>query len=261
MPDAPGAAGTTSTDAAAAASTDAAAGTSTPSPADIAARAAAAAAAQPDADAKAAADAAAAAVAADDKGGSPWDDPAKAKAEIDRLRRENGDERILAKKNAADEARKELLATLTQALDPDAAKAGEQLTLEQATEKLTATSGSLVAVEREKGVVAEAWKQNLDPAKSDLLQFKLERNADYKNLDPADAQFSAKLAAVISQEVTKDPTLKLSGAAFASGVEQHGGSGGATTITKAEFKAMSYAERLNLATTNRAEYDRLNAER
>lgn len=192
---------------------------------------------------------------------SPWNDPAKARAEIERLRRERGDERIQAKKNAADEARKELLASLTQALDPEAAEKGEQLTLEDATSKLTEASEQIVNVKRESAVIAEAWKLGVDPARLDYLQFQLAKNSDFKSLDIESADFAGKLSTVISSEIAKDSTLKLSGAAIASGVDQHGGSAGASTITKDEFKAMPYAKRLELFNTNRAEYDRLNAER
>lgn len=192
---------------------------------------------------------------------SPWNDPAKARAEIERLRRERGDERIQAKKNAADEARKELLSTLTQALDPEAASKGEQLTLEDATAKLTEASDQIVHVKRDASVIAEAWKLGIDPARLDYLQFQLSKNNDFNALDIESADFAGKLSSVISQEIAKDSTLKLSGAVIASGVDQHGGSAGASTITKDEFKAMPYAKRLELFNTNRAEYDRLNAER
>lgn len=192
---------------------------------------------------------------------SPWNDPAKARAEIERLRRERGDERIQAKKNAADEARKELLQTLTQALDPEAASKGEQLTLEDATAKLTEASEQIVNVKRESAVIAEAWKLGVDPARIEFLQFQLAKNADFKSLDIDSEDFGGKLSSVISAEIAKDSTLKLSGAVLASGVDQHGGSSSASTITKAEFAAMPYAKRLELYNTNRAEYDRLNAER
>lgn len=52
---------------------------------------------------------------------NPWDDPAAAKAEIEKLRRENGSARTTAKAQAAEEARKELAASLNKILDPDAA--------------------------------------------------------------------------------------------------------------------------------------------
>src|SRR6059058_2650762 len=48
-----------------------------------------------------------------------WDDPVAAKAEIEKLRKENGDERINAKKQAADEARQELLTKLGLTKDGD----------------------------------------------------------------------------------------------------------------------------------------------
>lgn len=190
---------------------------------------------------------------------SPWDDPAKAKAEIERLRRENGDARMNAKRAAADEARQELLQTLTAALDPEAASKGEQVTVEQVTEQLTAASSERDAARAEAAIVREAWAQGVDPAKLDYLSFVLGRNAEFASASPADADFAAKLSAAISQEVAKDSSLKPSGTVQSTSVEQHGGAGGASTITKAEFDAMSYGERVELFRTNRSEYDRLAA--
>lgn len=247
--------------AAAASTTDdqgAAGAAGTPSPADAAAAAAATAAAAPAAPAGDDQEAAGGAAGDND---SPWADPEKAKREIDRLRREAGDQRINAKKTAAEEARTELLATLQAALDPNAKKGAPALTAEQLTEKLAASTTENVNAARAAGVVAAAWQANLNPAKLDYLQFQLGKNAAYQKLDPAAADFATKLSAVITAEVTKDPSFKLSGAAVASGVEQHGGTGGATGMTKTQFDKMPYTERLALYTTNRAEYDRLNSER
>jgi hypothetical protein len=49
-------------------------------------------------------------------GGEEWADPAKAKAEIERLRRENGTQRVTAKQQAANEARQEFAKEVAQAL-------------------------------------------------------------------------------------------------------------------------------------------------
>lgn len=72
-----------------------------------------------------------------DKPTNPWDDPAAAKAEIERLRRENGASRTNAKAQAADEARKELAQQIGKALGlveeetPDPAKLTEMLSASQ----------------------------------------------------------------------------------------------------------------------------------
>lgn len=69
---------------------------------------------------------------------NPWDDPKAAQAEIERLRRENGADRVNAKTKAAEEARKELAQTIGKALglvedEPiDPAKLTDQLTQSQA---------------------------------------------------------------------------------------------------------------------------------
>jgi len=236
-------------------------------PGDAAAAAASTAAATAAADAaavQAAADAAAAAggngapVVVDGEQGdeSPWTDPDKAKREIERLRRENGDARINAKKTAADEARTELLATLTKALNPESA--GPALTPEQLTEKLTESGSALDASTKERAMLQEAWKLGLNPAKLDYLSYQLSRNPEYTGIDASGADLGSKIASVISSEVAKDSSLKLSGAAIGSGVETIGGANGASTTTKAEFDKMPYSERVNLYNTNKTEYDRLN---
>lgn len=195
---------------------------------------------------------------------SPWVDPARAKAEIDRLRRENGDARIQAKKQAAEDARKELLQSLTQALDPDAAQAQQTLTPEQLVANLqtTSTERDTAFVDRDtalrdKSVVLEAWKQGVDPTKLDYLTFQLSRRADFGTLSPSSDDFGATLTSVISDEITKDSSLKSSGANIATGAPQFGGAGGAGSMSKAEFDALPYAGRVELYNTNRAEYDRL----
>lgn len=72
---------------------------------------------------------------------SPWDDPAAAKAEIEKLRRENAAARTNAKAQAADEAKQQLTQDIAKALglgeEPatDPAKLTEQLTLAQADAK------------------------------------------------------------------------------------------------------------------------------
>lgn len=247
----------TDTSGAAGSPADAAAAAEANRQAAAAAQAAADAAAGGDAAAQAAAQAAADAAAAGD-GDSPWNDPAKAKAEIERLRRENGDARINAKKTAAEEAKAELLDTLTKALDPNAKKE-DQLTAEQVTAKLEELGTANTGLAKERAVTAEAWKLGLNPAKADYLQFVLARNAEYEKLDPAAADFAAKLSAVISSEVAKDSSLKLSGAAQGTGAEQFGGAEGAQAMTKEQFANLSIAEQGKLFTSNRSEFDRLSA--
>jgi len=223
--------------------------------ADAAAQAAAAAAADAGAGAGAG-DANAADAGAGDEG--KLSDPVWVKAELARLRNENAKQRVGAKAQAAAEAKSELLATLTAALDPAAAAKGQQLTVEQASEQLTAASTERDDAKREAAIVREAWKLGVDPAKLDYLQFTLSRNADIVGADVADSTaLAGMLNAAIADAITKDSTLKLSGAAFGSGVDQHGGAGASATITKEQWDGMSYTQRLALYNENKAEYDRL----
>lgn len=73
---------------------------------------------------------------------NPWDNPDAAKAEIERLRRENAKNRTNAKAQAAEEARKDLAQTIGKALgivedgaETDPAKLTESLTASQAEAK------------------------------------------------------------------------------------------------------------------------------
>lgn len=246
-----------------------AAGTDATGDAAAAAAAALAAAGEPagaptpaDAAAAAAASAAAPAGEAGDEGkGEPlWNDPAKAESEIKRLRREAGDQRINAKKTAADEARSELLATLTAALNPGAGKAAEPATVEQLSAQLATLTADGADATKAAAVATAAWKQGLDPAKADYLQFKLGKNAEFGKLATTDPKFADKLSALVTAEVAADSSLKLSGAAIGSSVDTAGRTGTAA-LSKAQFDKLSYIERVQLHTTNKAEYDRLNAER
>lgn len=221
---------------------------------------------------QAAADAAAAAAAGDTGAGdgeNPWADPEKAKREIERLRRENGDARINAKKAAAEEgaetARKQLLSDITKALGIETGS--DQLTPEQLTEKLTATGGELTetqgklaATTAELAALKAAWQLGVDPAQVDYLNYQLGKSADFRAIDITAADAGDKLNAVISDLIAKDSRLKLSGAAIGSGAESFGGANSATaTMTKAQWDALPYSERVSLYQTNRSEYDRLNS--
>jgi len=227
-------------DAAAVAAASAAA-TAAPSPADIAARAASAAA-TPAADA------------ADDA--EPWADPAKARAEIERLRRERGDERIAAKTKAADDARAEVLAKIMKTLDPDA-KDGDVKTPEQLMSMLDAAKGEGSAAKIDAALTEQAWATGVDPKRADYLRFILGKRPDFAALDVADATLGATLGVMISEEIAKDPSLKAPGVAQSTTDTQFGGAGGASTYTLAEFKAMPITARTALFQSNRAEYDRL----
>jgi hypothetical protein len=159
-----------------------------------------------------------------------WDDPAAARAEIEKLRRQNGDERINAKKQAADEARNELLQKLGLTKDgeqPDPAKVAADLAAEREARANTA---------RELAIFKAASGAGADPAKL------LDSNSfltSVKGLDPADGD---AIAAAITAAVTANQSLKAVRATGASGIEQTGGTGEQGQITEQQLKTMQPEE-------------------
>lgn len=250
MTDAAGAAAT-------GASTEAATTTTTATPADAAAAAAASTAATTTT--TPAAQAPAAQGPSLDMTGWPQaaiDAYTKRDGEAQRYQREAGDERINSKKNAAAEARAELLAEFNKVINPDAATDAPP-TVEALTAQLGDSQGKLDASDRSQAALMEAWQQGVDPTKLDYLKFKLSTDQAFTSLDPKAADFAAKVKASIAAQVAADPSLKLAGSAAASGVEQLGGAGGASTITPEAFNGMNMLERSELYRSDRATYDKL----
>lgn len=194
---------------------------------------------------------------------SPWDDPAKARAEIERLRRERGDERIEAKRNAAEEAKRELLNTLTVALGgkPDG---DTPPTVESLTEKVgeISTERDTIATERdaakrEAAVLRAAVAAGVNPGRLDYVEFLLGKRDDVRGATLDDGAFGATITAAITDEIAKDPSLKTPGATIGTGGPGFSGTGAVGQMSKSEFDALPYAKRADLYRTNRAEYDRL----
>lgn len=157
-----------------------------------------------------------------------WDDPAAARAEIEKLRKQNGDERILAKQQAADEARNELLKKLGLTKDgeavPDPAKLAADLAAEREAKANTA---------RELAIFKAAGVHGADPAKL------LDSNSfmtSVKGLDPNDGD---AVANAIKAAVTANQSLKAARAAAASGVDLGGGTGEQGQITEQQLKTMT----------------------
>jgi len=126
--------------------------------------------------------------------GSPWDDPAVAKAEIERLRKENGATRTNAKAQAAADARQQILKDLgliegNEVADP--AKIAAQLAASGAEAREAQVA---LAVYRAAGTAA-------DPAA--LLDSKTFL-ASVKDIDPTDA---AAITAAITAAVESNPRL------------------------------------------------------
>lgn len=129
--------------------------------------------------------------------GDPWTDPVAAKAEIERLRRENGAARTNAKAQAAEDAKKELAQTIGKALglvedEPiDPAKLTESLTAAQQQARQAQVA---LAVYQNAGAVG-------DPvALLDSTTF-LTSVAD---IDPSD---TAAISAAIEAAVAANPRL------------------------------------------------------
>lgn len=157
-----------------------------------------------------------------------WDDPAAARAEIEKLRKQNGDERINAKQAAAEEARQELLQKLGLTKDgepaPDPAKLAADLAAEREAKLATA---------RELAIFKAASAHGADPAKL------LDSNSfmtSVKGLDPTDGD---AVAEAIKAAVTANQSLKTARAAGASGVELSGGTGEQGQITEQQLKTMT----------------------
>lgn len=221
------------------------AGASTPNPADVAA--AAAAANQPD------------------DGSQPkdiWDDPAAARREIEKLRRENGDARINAKNQAAEDAKREQLIAVAKALGIEIPE-GEKPTVDTLTEQLNQQTTQATEAQREANATKielatykEASKLGIDPDRlTNLRSFE----AATRDLDPTSAEFTAKVIEAINAEVAKDQSLKRPGGTSRSGAENFGGAGGTQTLTKEQFAGLSIEDKGKLFVNNRSEFDRLSA--
>jgi len=153
-----------------------------------------------------------------------WEDPEAAKAEIERLRRENGAARTTAKQQAADEARTELAQTIGKALGivKDDAPVDPAALVEQATSSQADAKQARV----ELAVFRNAGAAGGDPlALLDSASFL----AKASSLDPTD---TAAITAAITEAVTANPRL---GAAAGSRVPApnpaQGTSGGGPVAT------------------------------
>lgn len=128
-----------------------------------------------------------------------WDNPESAKAEIERLRRENGAARTTAKQQAADEARTELAQTIGKALG--LVKDDAPVDPAQLTEQITTAQA-----EAKKAQVALAVYQNAATAGADPLALLDSASflAKAAALDPSDV---AGLAAAMQEAVAANPRL------------------------------------------------------
>lgn len=128
---------------------------------------------------------------------NPWDNPETAKAEIERLRKENGAERVNAKAKAADEARNELLAQINKALG----KEEEPLDPAKLTADLAASQQAAKQARVELAVFKVAPAVNGDPAAL------LDSTSFLKSLESVDPTDTAAVQAAISAAVEANPRL------------------------------------------------------
>lgn len=127
-----------------------------------------------------------------------WEDPAAAKAEIEKLRRENGAARTNAKAQAAEEARKELAASIGKILNPEAA---EPLDPARLTESLTTAQTEAKQARVELAIFRTAATAGGDPvALLDSASF-------LKSLDAIDPNDTAAITAAVQSAVTANPRL------------------------------------------------------
>lgn len=183
----------------------------------------------------------------------PWSDPEKAKAEIERLRRENAASRTNAKATAADEARKELAQQIGKALGlvadddtpPDPAALTAEVEAGRAENRTLAVELAVYKSVTQHGGNAAAL--------TDSRAF-LAKVAD---LDPKAEDFTTKVIDAAKAAVTANPTLKATPQAGIASAIDHAGGSGEGAVTKEQFAAMTPAEKNALFKSNPTLYRQL----
>lgn len=128
---------------------------------------------------------------------SPWENPEAAKAEIERLRKENGAARTNAKAQAAEDARKELAAEFAKILNPEAPESDPA----KLTESLTQSQADAKQARVELAVFRNASTAGGDPAAL------LDSTSFLKSLDAIDPSDSAAVQAAIAKAVEANTRL------------------------------------------------------
>lgn len=176
---------------------------------------------------------------------------ARLEREVRSARSEAGNERLNAKQQAAKDARDALVQELGKTLG--FIQGNETLDPAELTSKLQAAEAENQKAKVENAIILAAIGQDVDVKA-------LLRLGDFDDLDPSKPE---DVKAAIEKAVTDWPLLKTStatqtpGAPVAPTSAQHTGGSGEGAITPERFKNMSYAERVDLFTTNRALYDQL----
>lgn len=160
---------------------------------------------------------------------NPWDDPTAAKAEIEKLRRENQAERLNAKATAAAAARQELAQTIGKTLG--LVKDDETTDPAQLTQALTASQADAKNAARELAIYKQAGHAKADPA---ALLDSRDFMSKVAGIEPTDTQ---ALAAAISEATTSNPRFKATQAAAVGGADLGtGGSAPARTYTREQLR-------------------------
>lgn len=159
---------------------------------------------------------------------SPWNDPVKARAEIERLRRENGADRTNAKATAAQEARDAVVQEIAVALG-------------LAKDETPPDPAALAAAAQEAQAETQGLRDENKSLKTELAAFRaavslganavelLDRRSvttQLDKLDPTADDYDAQVAAVVKKAVTDNPQLLVQApVAGASSTDHAGGSG------------------------------------
>lgn len=130
---------------------------------------------------------------------NPWDDPAAAKAEIERLRKENGANRTNAKAQAAEEARTALAQEIGKALG--IIKGDEPADPVKLTEQLTAAGADARQAKLELAVFRAAQATDADPSAL------LDSRAFLAKLADADPSDMSAITAAVTEAVAQNPRL------------------------------------------------------
>ncbi|WP_127572768.1 hypothetical protein [Georgenia faecalis] len=189
----------------------------------------------------------------------PWNDPVAARAEIERLRRENAKERVYAKdpEAVAKDARAELLGALQKALGGEnpgePAPTVESLTaqVQEGATKIEAAEAEARSARVELAVYKAATTAGADP--TSLLDSRTFTNS-LANVDPTDSE---AIAAAITKAVQSNPKLAATQAVVGTSSVEHPGGSGEGAITQERFRSMSGAERNELYRTDPTTYARL----
>lgn len=179
------------------------------------------------------------------KAGNPWEDPAVAKAEIERLRRENASSRTNAKATAAEEARKELAQQIGKALGlvqdeaVDPAELTQQLTKAQQEQRQAALELAI-------------YRATPDAAVANALLDSRTFLATVSDLDPNDG---TAIAAAVGEAVQNIPAL---GKRLPAPIPGQGSSGSgpatAAQLTASDLKNMTPEQIVEAQTEGRLDH-------